>query len=173
MDPIAGNNRIHSYSSSLNENRKERETVKRLIVPVFFFMVGLVYLIASFNLPKAKLGDPHGPLYFPAIVCVILTVLSVVYFFQELKKRNIEFKEFKVFLEGRTRFLIASTLVLIFVYTFLFERIGFLYSTIVFLSGLLFVINGKQKWKANIVIAVSFSFISWYTFAVLLQVSLP
>jgi len=145
----------------------------RLIMPVFFFIIGVVFLIGSINLPKAKLGDPNGPLYFPMLICILLTILSLVYFFQEWKVRKKEIEEVKLLVQGRTPKLIISTVVLILIYTFLFERIGFLFSTIIFLGGLLFTVNGKKRWLQNILVSVLFSFISWYGFAKLLQVSLP
>jgi putative tricarboxylic transport membrane protein len=145
----------------------------RLIMPIFFFVVGIAFLLATFNLPKARLGDPYGPLYFPAIICILLVVLSIIYFIREWRLKDKEMEEVKAFFQGRTPKLIIYTLVLIFIYSFLFERIGFLFSTIIFLGGLLFVVNGKEKWKTNIIVSVLFSFISWYAFAELLQVSLP
>jgi len=74
---------------------------------------------------------------------------------------------------NRTPFLIISTLVLAIIYAFVFEKIGFLISTILFLGGLLFVINGRKKWVTNIVISFVFSFTAWYAFSQLLKVSLP
>ncbi|MFC4557830.1 tripartite tricarboxylate transporter TctB family protein [Virgibacillus kekensis] len=145
----------------------------RMTMPVVFFALGVSFLIAAFNLPKARLGDPNGPLYFPVIICSLLVILSVVYFFQEWKVRNKEIAEVKLIFSGRAPRLIGGSLVLIFIYTFLFERIGFLFSTIVFLGALLFLVNGKERWKTNIIVAIVFSFVSWYSFAELLQVSLP
>lgn len=145
----------------------------RFATPLFFLLVGIISLIATLNLPKATIGNANGPLYFPLLISIILIVSSVVYFFQEWKLRGMEFKDFKLLKEGKApRYLIFS-LVLMVIYTILFERIGFLYSTIIFLSGLMFLLNGRKKWLLNISIAVIFSFITWYSFAVLLQVSLP
>lgn len=145
----------------------------RLTMPVVFFAVGISFLILAFNLPKAKLGDPNGPQYFPILICSLLVILSTVYFFQEWKIRNKEIEEVKLIFSGRTPKLIGGSLVLILIYTFLFERIGFLFSTIIFLGALLFLVNGKERWKTNVIVAVVFSVLSWYAFAELLQVSLP
>jgi putative tricarboxylic transport membrane protein len=145
----------------------------RLVTPLFFLAVGIGFLVATLNLPKARLGDPNAPLYFPAMITILLVLLSVIYFFQEFKHRKEEFKELKMLLSGRMPFLIISTIVMIFIYTFLFERIGFLFSTMVFLGGLLFIINGTKKWLVNILVAVLFSGIAWYSFGILLKVSLP
>ncbi|GGB48688.1 tripartite tricarboxylate transporter TctB family protein [Virgibacillus dakarensis] len=145
----------------------------RLITPLFFIFAGVIYVVFTFNLPQAKIGDPNGPLYFPAVIGIFLLLMSIVYLFQEWKKRGEKMEKVRQLFTGRTPFLIIASLVLIFIYTFLFERIGFLYSTIIFLTGLLFVVNGRKQWIKNILIAVIFSFITWYSFAELLNVSLP
>lgn len=145
----------------------------RLITPMFFLGVGIVYLILTFNLTRSRVGDPNGPLYFPLLIGALLVVFSLIYFIQEWKQRSEKFEQLKELFIGRAPFLIVSTLVLIFVYTFLFERIGFLFSTIIFLTGLLFIVNGKKPWIKNILIAIIFSFVSWYSFSELLNVSLP
>lgn len=74
---------------------------------------------------------------------------------------------------NRTSFLIISTLILAIIYAFVFEKIGFLISTILFLGALLFVLNGRKKWVTNIVVSVIFSISAWYVFSQLLHVSLP
>lgn len=145
----------------------------RLVLPLIFLFVGAGFLISTFNLPKARLGDPYGPIYFPAILGILLIVLSIIYFIGEWKKRENGFPELELLLKGRTPFLLISTIVLSLIYAFLFELVGFLISTIIFLSGLLFLLNGRKKWVGNIIIAVSFSVITWYSFAILLKVSLP
>mgnify|MGYP001259420804 FL=1 len=144
----------------------------RLGMPLFFLVLSVIYLILTFGQTKSKVGDPNAPLYFPAIIGVFLLLMSVIYLVQEWKKRAEEIEAFKQ-LKGNTLKLMIATLVLIFIYTFLFERIGFLISTMIFLGGLLFVVNGRKKWMQNILIAVIFSFVSWYSFAELLRVSLP
>lgn len=145
----------------------------RFATPLFFMIVGFIYLVATLNLPKARLGDPNGPMYFPVVIALLLIISSMVYFYQEWKLRKEEFKDFQLVKEGKAPLYMIVTILLMLMYTFLFERIGFLYSTMLFLGGLMFLLNGRKKWIYNIIIAVVFSFITWYSFAVLLQVSLP
>lgn len=102
-----------------------------------------------------------------------MLIFSIIYLFQELKKLDKENKYIKQMLSGRTPKLIGFTILLGVIYAFVFDRIGFLYSTILYLGGLLFYINGIKKWLVNIIVTVAFSFLSWYAFSVLLGVSLP
>ncbi|MCM3164854.1 tripartite tricarboxylate transporter TctB family protein [Metabacillus litoralis] len=142
-------------------------------MPIFLILLSIVFLIGSFNLPKANLGNPNGPLYFPIGLSFLFLIFSVLYLFQELKTLNKENKKITQMLSGRTPKLIGITVLLGVGYAFIFEIIGFLFSTVLFLGALLFVVNGKQKWKVNLIVTVCFSFLSWYAFSVLLGVSLP
>ncbi|UOQ92395.1 tripartite tricarboxylate transporter TctB family protein [Halobacillus shinanisalinarum] len=142
-------------------------------VPTFLIIFSIVFLIASLNLPKANLGNPNAPIYFPAGLSIIMLIFSVIYFFQELKNFHKENEYIKQILSGRTPKLIGFTLLFGGIYALIFDRIGFLFSTIIYLGALLFYINGLKKWLVNIIVTISFSFISWYAFSVLLGVSLP
>ncbi|MBU7595958.1 tripartite tricarboxylate transporter TctB family protein [Metabacillus halosaccharovorans] len=142
-------------------------------MPIFFILLSFLFLVGSFNLPKANLGNPNGPLYFPIGLSCLLLIFSILYLFQELKILNKENKKITLLLAGRTPKLIGLTVLLGVGYAFIFEIIGFLFSTVIFLGALLFVVNGKQKWKVNVIVTVCFSFLSWYAFSVLLGVSLP
>lgn len=146
----------------------------RLIMPILFFFVSIGVIVATLNLPQAKLGNPNAPIYFPMMLGVFLLFLSIVYFIQEWRKSEMEEKEaVQELLQGRVPKLIGLSLLLALGYTFIFEWVGFLLSTILFMASLLFLINGKRKWIVNIATALIFSFVSWYAFGVLLQVSLP
>ncbi|UFU00793.1 tripartite tricarboxylate transporter TctB family protein [Radiobacillus kanasensis] len=147
--------------------------ILKLTMPVLLLILGSSFLIFSFQIEKSNLGNPNGPLYFPVGLSILLLLFSVIYFIQEWKKRHEDDKVLSLLLAGRTPKLIGVTVLLGVGYSLLFERIGFLFSTILFLGALLFVLNGKKKWITNLVVAICFSFLSWYAFSELLGVSLP
>lgn len=145
----------------------------KLGMPIFLLIVGLAFLISGINLPKANLGNPNGPLYFPVGISILLIVLSVIYLIQELRKAREDNDHIRELFTGRTPVLIISTIVLGAVYALIFETLGFLVSTILFLGALLFIVNGPRKWVSNIIVTLAFSFMTWYAFGELLGVSLP
>ncbi|MCP3740062.1 tripartite tricarboxylate transporter TctB family protein [Rossellomorea sp. BNER] len=147
--------------------------VIKIGMPVFLILLSCSFLIGSINLPKANLGDPNGPMYFPVGLSIFMIIFSVVYLFQELKRLHEKNEGIKEMLEGRTPKLIGLTVLYGAVYAMIFERFGFLFSTILFLGALLFTLNGRKKWLVNILVTVISSFILWYAFSVLLGVSLP
>ncbi|HGH0816062.1 TPA: tripartite tricarboxylate transporter TctB family protein [Staphylococcus pseudintermedius] len=145
----------------------------RLIAPIVCFVVGVIYLLLSLNLPVSRIGDPQSPKYFPILIASLLIVMSIIYFFQMLRDKNVSFNEFKAFLTPLVLKHIGLTCLFILIYTIIFERIGFLISTVLFLAAVMFLVNGFQHWLKNLIVAIVFSGVAWYTFAQLLDVSLP
>lgn len=147
--------------------------MSRLVFPVLLILFGVVYLVVTINIPKSNIGDPNSPMYFPMLVGLLLLIMSMVYFYQEFKKRHEEFTAFSQLLERKTFIRIILTIILTVIYALIFEHLGFLISTIIFLGAIMFLINGYKRWLQNILVTVIFSGIAWYTFAQLLNVSLP
>jgi putative tricarboxylic transport membrane protein len=145
----------------------------RLIVPSVCILISIFYFIYTINLPKAKLGDPNAPMYFPLIISIFLFIMSVIYFIKVLLKHYPKKEEVKLLFKGRAPVLIISTLIISLIYAFIFERIGYLASTILYMLAILFIVNGRNKWLVNLSVAVLFSVGSWYVFYHLLDVSLP
>ena len=145
----------------------------KLSVPVSLILVGIAFLVGTINLPKANLGNPNGPIYFPMGISILLLIFGIIYFFQELKNLDKDNEKIKQLFSGRVPKLVGWTIVLGLGYTIIFDRIGFLFSTILFLGALLFLLNGVKKWKVNIIVTLVFSYASWYSFSELLGVSLP
>ncbi|WP_017549689.1 tripartite tricarboxylate transporter TctB family protein [Salinicoccus carnicancri] len=145
----------------------------RFIVPSIILLISVIYLILTFNLPESKVGNPTAAMNYPLLIGFSLLGLSILYILSEIKDRKKIFEAYKIFSDRELTIKVIIVLVLCLGYTFIFERIGFLISTILFLGALLFLINGRRKWLMNIIVTILFSFISWYTFAELLSVSLP
>lgn len=147
----------------------------KYLMPIFFIVVSVIYLTLSLNLPKAQLGDPYGPLYFPIIIGIGMLLSSIVYFFNELRNKaeENENEDFLLIKKKRTLLLIISTLVLCLLYTFLFEIIGYLLATLLFLGSLLFIVNGKEKWISNLSVSILFTLISWALLTQVLGIYLP
>lgn len=145
----------------------------RFIVPSIIMAISVIYLILTFNLPQAKVGNPTAAMNYPLLIGFSLLGLSILYILSEIKDKKKVFSAYKIFADKELTTKVIIVLVLCLGYAFLFERIGFLISTVLFLGTLLFLINGRRKWLTNIIVAVLFSAVTWYTFAELLSVSLP
>lgn len=136
---------------------------------------GAVYGIQAMGLPRARIGNPMAPIYFPMGLAVIMVFLGAVTFFIEWRKGlNSDDKSKRPQFHLKSMKLILYVIGLCLVYTFLFDRLGFVLSTILFLMAMLTIINsGRQKLLQNAVITVVFSFGMWYVFVNIFQISLP
>ncbi|MGJ5710005.1 tripartite tricarboxylate transporter TctB family protein, partial [Staphylococcus equorum] len=99
--------------------------MSRLVFPVLLILFGLIYLVLTINIPKSNIGDPNSPMYFPMLVGLLLLIMSIIYFFQEFKKRHEDFTAFSQLLERKTFIRIVLTIVLTVIYALIFERLGF------------------------------------------------
>lgn len=68
--------------------------------------------------------------------------------------------------------LITYTSIVSIIYALLFERIGYVLSTILFMGAILFVVNQKQ-WKTNLIVSITFSLVIYTVFSKFLGISLP
>ncbi|KIH70570.1 tripartite tricarboxylate transporter TctB family protein [Salinicoccus roseus] len=148
--------------------------VIRYIVPSILIVIAIIYLVLTFNLPESKVGNPTAAMNYPLLIGFSLLGLSIIYLINEVVRAKKEkFTAYNIFADKELTLHVVIILVLSLGYTLIFETVGFLISTLIFLTALLFLVNGKKKWILNIVVAVLFSFLSWYAFSELLGVSLP
>lgn len=152
-----------------------------VIVGLGTLLFGAIYTAAAFNLDRATIGNPIEPLLFPIMlgigmtVCGILLVATAV---AEIKKDPVKFKKFKFerTTDGKIpkdRILIAVTCLAGIVYAVIFEKLGYVISTILFLGLMLFLFRGKSKWRSNIIIALVFSLSVYLLFTKMLTIPLP
>lgn len=132
---------------------------------------GITYTVVALNLPRAPVGNPMGPIYFPLAFGTIAIIIGLIIFLQTLKKTSeteVELKKGKL---NYKKLLLGIGISL--VYAILFNRLGFIPSTLVFLTAFLFALNGVRKWILNLSIAILYTFGVWYLFEKIFLISLP
>lgn len=140
------------------------------IVGLFGLVISVVYLFGAMKIPLASLSDPIGPRGFPILLSVFGIIVSVVILLQHKFVKGIKNINIKV---GKGQMnLIVYTAVFCVLYALMFDRVGFLLSTILFLFGILFKTN-ENKLKQNIIISLSFGIGLYVVFAKMLTLSLP
>lgn len=141
---------------------------------IFSLVLGIGYTIVAFGLEKAAIGRPLEPRIFPVMLGVSLIVLSIVMIAKEIAKGEVKQKTEKGTEKKRSNLVrILLTALLSVIYAFLFDRVGYVISTVLFLEGVLWVFNGIEKWKTNTIVALVFSLFIYILFAKLLGVYLP
>ena len=143
-----------------------------LIAGIVSILVGVVYSIQAYSLPRATIGNPMAPVLFPLALGLIMTLCGIVLVVLELKKCGWQFSISKPSL-NYTGKLIAFTCIASIIYAFLFEEIGYVLSTFLFMEAILFAINGKEQWKINTIVSLCFSVGIYVIFSKLLGIVLP
>lgn len=137
------------------------------------FLLGVIYTYQSLQLPKATIGKAWAPIYFPLGLGILMTLFGLILLAQEIKrngilKTNNEHKGISY-----TAKMIAYTSFISLIYAFLFDEIGYLLSTILFMGAMLNAINGLKKWRMNMIISISFALVIYITFSKFLGIILP
>jgi putative tricarboxylic transport membrane protein len=135
----------------------------------------VVYGVQAWGLPRARIGNPMAPVYFPLGLAVLMALFGAILFITEASKGlNSDDKSKRPRFHFRSMKLILFVIALCFIYTVLFDRIGFVFSTILFLMAMLLGINGgREKIVKNAIITLVFSFGMWYVFVSVFQIGLP
>ena len=138
-------------------------------------IIGVVYSAQAYALPRAPIGDPMAPLYFPLGLGVFMIFLGAISFIIEAKKGlNSDDKEKRPKFKLHSMKLIFYVIILCLLYTIFFDHAGFVLATLPFLMIMLQVVNeGRSKVKQNLIITVVFTFGMWYIFSQIFQISLP
>jgi putative tricarboxylic transport membrane protein len=144
------------------------------IAGIFFLLIGLIYTIMALQLADASIGRPHTPKIFPTALGVLLIGLSVALLVKDMRqKADPEQTPAKTRFDVENMKQIGLTAVIAFLYAILFNRVGYVLATILFLEGILAVFNGVARWKQNTIVAVVFSLVVYGLFFKLLNVYLP
>jgi len=131
-----------------------------------------VYFYATEQLPSLEIGDPLGPKAFPRLLGIGLVITAVVLLFEILRERKTApaASQTKA-VDRRPYAVIAAVFVWTFLYFLVFEPLGYVIATSLYLLALMAYFN-RGKWVANVLTAVLFSLGSYLMFVKLLGVSL-
>ena len=149
------------------------KTADRVIF-VCILILAAGYFYATEKLPSLEIGDPLGPKAFPRLLGILLVVTAGILLFEMIRGRKAAAPSDVPFrgLADRTSYLIVGGVTAwTFLYFLVFERLGYILATIVYLIALMAFLN-RGKWIANIVTAVGFAFGCYIMFVKILGVNL-
>lgn len=145
-----------------------------LVSSIITIAVGLTYMIMAFNFPDATVGRPMEPKIFPIMLGIALTILGFALLVDELiKSSNNKDKETIKVSFGNNGKKIAVTIVNAIIYALLFNILGYVLSTIIFLEIELLIFGGLKSWKISTIVSILFSVIAFLIFNTLLGLYLP
>jgi putative tricarboxylic transport membrane protein len=133
-----------------------------------------VYFYATEQLPSLEIGDPLGPKAFPRLLGIGLVITAVVLLLEILRARKAAAPNASPpDPHARGSMLVVGAVALwTLLYFMLFERLGYVLSTAIYLLVLTGYFN-RGKWIANVLTSVLFGVVSYLMFTKLLGVNLP
>lgn len=149
-----------------------------IIVGVFFMILSAVMIFAATTLPKSKVMD-IGPDFMPMVIGIItfaLAALLTVNAVRNLKTRSAELANEKPEECDYKRVILSFILVL--VYVFILQPIGFIVSTLLFLPPQMLVLapddqRGTKQIIQILIIDVVFTLIVFFLFRYGFKIILP
>ena len=132
-----------------------------------FLIVGMFFITASMGISKSSYGSNVGPNIFPLGLGAILVFLSLVVIYKT--------RGYKASSQGKTRrdyrrFALVLTATL--AYILLFEPLGYVIATFLYLT-LVFQVMERKKLLTAILIAAFFSSAVYIVYVIILQGVLP
>ncbi len=145
-----------------------------LVSSIITIAVGLTYMIMALNFPNATVGRPLEPKIFPVILGIAMTILGFALLIDELiKNSKSKDKETIKLSFGNNGKKIAITVINAIAYALLFNILGYVLSTIIFLEIELLIFGGLKSWKISTIVSVIFSIIAFLIFNTFLGLYLP
>ncbi|SHK05715.1 putative tricarboxylic transport membrane protein [Paramaledivibacter caminithermalis DSM 15212] len=135
-------------------------------------VLGLIYTTQALMLPKASIGNPIAPKIFPIGIGILLILFGLILSFSEIKNTGLKKKDIEKDKNENIKLITYTSLACI-LYGLIFNRLGYVISTIIFLEIILLLFNGKEKIKTNTIVSICFSVIIYFLFSRFLGVTLP
>ena len=144
-----------------------------ILTGIISIVLGLVYSITALRLPQMAMGDRLGPKIFPYFVGIVTIITGIAMILQD---RNPEKRSKKVdfgFKEHKNVWIKIGLLTIAgIVFGLIIDGLGYMIATALFMFFVSMLIN-RGRLVQNVVIAVLFSVVTYFIFAVALKLSLP
>jgi len=142
----------------------------RVIFVCVIVFAGL-YLWATAQIPSLEIGDPLGPKAFPRLLGIGLLIAAGMLLL-EMRRGSPDAQALSEDDGDRRHYLVIAAVVgWTFLYFIVFEPVGYMLATMVYLLGLMAYFY-RGRWKPNVLTAVLFSVGSYLLFTRLLGVNL-
>lgn len=154
---------------------KEDKFLYNGLTGIVVFVFGIIYSILSYFLPRAVIGNSMAPIYFPAGLGFLLIIMGILLYIKSEKSKikeslllifNKSEKDREV---GKMVFYTCAAAIL---YAVIFEKVGFVVATFLFMISILSITN-KKKHIVNTIVASVFSFTIYALFNYALGIPLP
>jgi len=143
--------------------------LREKITLLFWFVLSSFFCVESCRLGLGSISAP-GSGFLPFCVSILILLFVVVEFFQGVRKKG-ERNALPLFKGKNLRNMIYG-IISVFGYGLLFNKIGFLLSTPLFMAFCLKII-GKKRWPSVIGISLIVTVVAYALFVLWLQIQFP
>lgn len=143
----------------------------RILVALFFFLIGVTCLVGSLLMPFGKAKNP-GVGFYPLLVGIFLVVLSVSFIIQSWKSRHDQLPDEERFPQGSDLRRVLALVIAVGLYPVLLTFLGYILSSFFLLVSVLRLFGLQSPWKIVLIALITVG-LSYYLFAQLLAVPLP
>jgi putative tricarboxylic transport membrane protein len=143
------------------------------VIFVCIVVLAAVYFYATAQIPSLEIGDPLGPKAFPRLLGVALLVTGGILLMEMLGARADKSQETarSATVDRGVIMVIAAVAVWTAVYFVLFEPLGYVIASTIYLIALTLYFN-PGRWVMNVTTSALFTIISYLMFSKLLGVTL-
>ncbi|RGY95781.1 tripartite tricarboxylate transporter TctB family protein [Clostridium sp. AM58-1XD] len=149
-----------------------------IIVGLFFMILSAGMMVMAKMLPKSTVMD-IGPDFMPMCIGVLTFILAAALVFLNVKNRKDRIVQAEA--EGKDNLdykRVLTSFIIILVYVFILQPIGFIISTIVYLPIQMFILapsdrRGKKDIVHLTVLSVIFTFVVFFLFRYGFKIVLP
>jgi putative tricarboxylic transport membrane protein len=143
------------------------------VIFVCIVVLAAVYFYATAQIPSLEIGDPLGPKAFPRLLGVALLVTGGILLMEMLGARADKTQETvrSAAVDRGVIMVIAAVVVWTAVYFVLFEPLGYVIASTIYLIALTLYFN-PGRWVMNVTTSALFTIISYLMFSKLLGVTL-
>ena len=138
-----------------------------IVTSILFLLLALGAFIESMKLPFGRISAPAAG-FFPTILAVLLALTSLFIFVDALRGSHDGAAQGEPLKWKKILLTLGSLLV----FGLVFERLGYLLVTFLFILFLLRAVE-RQSWRLALSVALSASLVSYIVFGLLLGTPLP
>ncbi len=145
-----------------------------LIAGLGAILLGVLYSVQAMTMRAASLGNPMAPKILPLMLGGLMILFGISQTIQAYKQTGFKLRIKKgTATDWYVNQKILWTCGMAIMYALLFNRLGYVLSTIVFLGGILTLFSGREKWQRTATVAVTFSVLIFVVFTKFLGIILP
>ena len=137
---------------------------------------GIIYGIMAYSLKRSPMGEPLAPSIFPLILAGGMILFGIMLILKsDLESTKMAFQKIKEKTTANdilSRKMIFLTIIAATVYAVIYEHLGYVFSTFLFISFMMTILD-RKKIVNNLIISAIFSIVVYYIFFYLLGISLP